>query len=242
MSSARVAAASTLEAPKGLTSRTMPRQARKPCSGWERSLQDQVAQRRGRRSDLDGVAPDPLDGPVGMAPVARRHVILHGRVLAIAAGAQMGGDTLTPGVNLHGAGREPNLDGFLREAVGHAVIVPVDIDMIIDTDPANAPLGKDIGLDRQGFEHRPVELFEELAPRHAEPADRPFVVETDQQLADRLVQLRQAVEDPVPEAPQDPALHDQHARLDLGLVAGGAAAASAGWRCRNAPPSRRRSG
>ena len=36
MSSARVAAASTLAMPNGLTSRTIPRHARKPCSGCGR--------------------------------------------------------------------------------------------------------------------------------------------------------------------------------------------------------------
>ena len=76
-----------------------------------------------------------------------------------------------------------------------------------------------IGLDRQGLEHRAIEFFEQLAPRHAEAPDRPLVVELDQEIADRRVQFRQAVEAVVPQAIENPALHDQHARLDLGLVA-----------------------
>ena len=131
----------------------------------------------------------------------------------------MGGDPLALGENLHGPRGEPDLDLLLREAVGHAVIMPVDIDVIIDADAANAPFGEHIRLDRQRFEWGPVEFFEQLAPRHAEPADRPFIVDPDQQFTDRPVQLRQAVETLVAQAAENPALHDQHAGLHLRLVA-----------------------
>jgi len=61
---------------------------------------------------------------------------LHGRVLAVAAGAQMRGDALALGEHLDGSRGEPDLDLILREAVGHAVIVPVDIDVIIEIEPS----------------------------------------------------------------------------------------------------------
>ncbi len=106
----------------------------------------------------------------------------------------MGGDALTSGEHLDSARRQTDLDLILREAIGHAVIVAVDIDVIIDADPADAPFREHVGFDRQTLEHRLVELFEELPPRHAEPADRPFIVDPDQQRTDRGVQLGQAVE------------------------------------------------
>jgi hypothetical protein len=42
----------------------------------------------------------------------------------------------------------------------HAVIVPLDIDVIIDADPADAAFGINVRLQRQWFERRPVQLFE----------------------------------------------------------------------------------
>jgi hypothetical protein len=36
----------------------------------------------------------------------------------------------------------------------------LDIDVIIDANPAHAPFGEDIRLDRQRLERRPVEFFE----------------------------------------------------------------------------------
>src|SRR5215472_14760384 len=47
-------------------------------------------------------------------------MISKGGVLAVATGAQVGGDPLTPDVHLEGSRGQPNLDGFLREAIGHA--------------------------------------------------------------------------------------------------------------------------
>ena len=133
------------------TSRTMPRQARKPLFGVRSVLQDQLAQRRRRRPDPGGVAPDALDRPVGVAPMARRHVIAHRRVPAVAAGPQMGGDPLAPGEDLDGARGEPHLDLAAREAVGNAVEVGLDIDVIIDADPAHAPFGQDMGSMGKGL-------------------------------------------------------------------------------------------
>jgi hypothetical protein len=79
------------------------------------------------------------------------------------------------------------------------------------TDPAQAPFGEHIRLDGQGLEHRPVELLEQLTARHAEPLDRPLIIEPDQELSDRRVQFREAVETPVPQAPENPTFHDRAA-------------------------------
>ena len=65
----------------------------------------------------------------------------------------------------------------------------LDIDVVIDTDTAHVPFGEDIRFGRQGLERWPVELFEQLPARDAEPADRPLFVEPPKQLADRRVQL-----------------------------------------------------
>jgi hypothetical protein len=51
----------------------------------------------------------------------------------------------------------------------------VDVDAIVDPDPAGAPFGKDVVVDRQGLQGRPVQLLVQLPAGDAEPADRPFL-------------------------------------------------------------------
>jgi hypothetical protein len=96
--------------------------------------------------------------------------------------------------------------------------VTLDIDMVVDADTAHAPFGEDVRLGRQWLERRPVELFEQLPTRDAEPTDRPLLVEPLEQLADRRVQLGEAVEPTIAQPTDEPALDDQHASFDLGFV------------------------
>src|SRR5690606_34497906 len=71
-------------------------------------------------------------------------------------------DPLTLGEYFDGAAGEPNLDLGTGEAMRHAVIMLVDIDVIIDPAPAGAPFGEHIRLSRQGPERRPIKIFEKL--------------------------------------------------------------------------------
>jgi hypothetical protein len=61
--------------------------------------------------------------------------------------------------------------------VGHTVEMTFELDVIVDTNPADAPFGKAIGLRWQRVEVGPVELFEERPASDTEPPDRAFVVE-----------------------------------------------------------------
>ena len=81
--------------------------------------------------------------------MARRHVLGHGGVPMVAAGAQMSGDPLALQKDLDGARRQSHLHLAARKAVGHAVEMPFELDVVIDTNPADAPFGKTIGLRRQ---------------------------------------------------------------------------------------------
>src|SRR6185437_15731051 len=96
---------------------------------WMRpALQDQLAQRRRGGADRTGFAANALDGPVGVAPMARRHVIGDGGVPVIAAGAQMRGDPVALEKDLDSARRQPHLDLTTGEAVRDAVEVGLDLD------------------------------------------------------------------------------------------------------------------
>ena len=72
----------------------------------------------------------------------------------------MRGNPLALEKDLDGARRQPHLDLAAGETIGHAVEVRLDLDVVIDTDPAQPPLSKGIGLARQCLEMRTVELFE----------------------------------------------------------------------------------
>ena len=93
-----------------------------------------------------------------------------------------------------------------------------ELDVVIDTNPADAPFGKAIGPRRQRVEVGPVELFEERAAGDTEPPDRAFVVELPQQLTDRCIEFGQTVEATVAQAAEQPSLDNQHRDFDLRLV------------------------
>src|SRR5690348_5005805 len=112
--------------------------------------------------------------------------------------------------NLNGSRRQSHLDLAAGKAVGHAVEMTFELDVVIDTNPADAPFSKAIGLRRQRVEVGPVELFEERPAGDTEPPDPAFVVELPQQLTDRGVEFGQTVEATVAQAAEQPSLDDQH--------------------------------
>src|SRR5205085_3660404 len=124
--------------------------------GMQPALQDQLAQRSGGRADRSGLAANALDRPVSVPPMARRHVLGHRGVPMVAAGPQMSSDPLALQKNFNRARRQPNLDFAAGKAVGHAVEMALELDMVVDANPANAPLGKAIGLSRQRVEVGPI--------------------------------------------------------------------------------------
>src|SRR5258708_6598813 len=117
-------------------------EARAEALFWVRSaLQDQLAQGGRRWTDGSGLAANALDGPIGVSPVARWHVLGHGGVPGIAAGAQMRGDALALQEDLDGARRQPDPAFPAGEAVRHAVEVSFYFDVVIDAAPAQPPFG-----------------------------------------------------------------------------------------------------
>src|SRR6202049_2370660 len=73
------------------------------------ALQDQLAERGGSGADRRALAANALDGPVGVAPMARRHVLGHGGVPMITAGAKMSGNPLALQKDLGGSAKTAHL-------------------------------------------------------------------------------------------------------------------------------------
>ena len=130
----------------------------------------------------------------------------------------MRGDPVALEEDLDGPGGQPHVDIGAGEAVGHAVVMGVGFDVIIDADTARAPLAEDVRLDRQRLQRRAVDLLQQLPARHAEPPDRTLFVEQLQEFADRRVDLGETVECSMAQPPEKPSLDDEHRLLDFGFV------------------------
>src|SRR5260370_32198849 len=140
------------------------------------ALQDQVAQGGGGRTDRSWLAANVFDGPVGIAPVARRHVLGYGGVPMVAAGAQMSGDPLALQKDLDGTRRQPHLDLAAGKAIGDAIEMALELDMVVDADPAHAPFGEGVGLAGQWLEMGPIELLQQGAAGYTHRAERPVLI------------------------------------------------------------------
>ncbi|MGF6429949.1 hypothetical protein ABIE91_005169 [Bradyrhizobium elkanii] len=114
-------------------------------------VENEVAQRAGRRPDRGSVLADTRDGPAGVAPMAGRHVLRHGGVFVIAAHALMRGDPLALVEDLYGASGEPDLDFGAHKAMRDAVVMLLHLDVVIEADAADPPLREHIRLTGKGL-------------------------------------------------------------------------------------------
>ena len=87
------------------------------------SFEDQFAERCRSWSDQACIGANAIDRPAGVTSVAGGHVLGNGRVLVIAAHAQVRGDPLALKEDLDGPGGQPYVDFGASEAIGNAVIV-----------------------------------------------------------------------------------------------------------------------
>ena len=142
----------------------------------------------------------------------------HGGVAPVPGTAHVGGDALTLMEDLDGAVRDPDPELLFGQGVGHRVIVLGGLDMVIETGAALLPFGVLVGLARQRLQRRLVERLEQLPAGRAEMLC-PARVEIVQQLADGLVQFREAEETAISQAAQDPAFDDLDADLHFRFVA-----------------------
>src|SRR5215472_4755939 len=161
----------------------MPRQARKPCSGWGRRsrISSHSAAVAGpivlaswrMRSTVQSAYRRWLDGMCSGAVVCR-WLPLARRWTATSRPLPPQGQALEN--NLDGTLGQPHLDFAAGIAIRHAVEMTIELDMVIDADPTETPLGKAIGLCRQRVEVRPIELFEHRSAGDPKPPDRALVI------------------------------------------------------------------
>jgi len=156
--------------------------------GMRPGLEDQSRELGRAWADCRRIAKDPFDGPLGIAPMRARHVLGDGGVAAPPGAAQVHGDTLTFAEQLDGVSGDARIELLLDEPIRHRIVVSVDVDMVVEADPPDPPLGVFKGLVRQWLQRRAVELEEEISAADAQAAHRPCI-EIGDEFGDRLVQL-----------------------------------------------------
>jgi len=75
------------------------------------------------------------------APIANAHMVGHRRMCAPLRASGVAGDTLAVVKNLHRAAAQSHLDFLSRQRMGYAVVVSIDVNVIIDIDPATLEVG-----------------------------------------------------------------------------------------------------
>ena len=145
------------------------------------------------------------------------HVCGVGGVLPAPPPATMRGDASAFEKQFDGGGGEPSVDPLVQELVGDAVIVVVDQHVVVDVHAGVGPLGDLVPGRGQRAQQGAVKLVEEVTTGDTEPAHHARV-ERGQQRPDRRVELSDAEEAAVAQRGQDPALGQEHTRLDDRLI------------------------
>ena len=128
--------------------------------GAQQVLDDGAGVRADRLAPLDQA----LRRPLGMRPVGLGHVLRESRVRAALVGADVGGHARTAEEDLHGGGRVARPHRVADECMRHAVVVPIDIDVVVEGDGALFPLGVHVRVHRQWPHRRAIEGLEDAAP------------------------------------------------------------------------------
>ena len=79
--------------------------------------------------------------------------------------SDMTGHPLSLSQDLHGVSGKPDVELLPSQFIGHAVVVIVDFDMVVDVDGGDLPLSVLVGFLRQGQSVRLIEQYKELAAR-----------------------------------------------------------------------------
>ena len=100
------------------------------------------------RPDFLGPADEALGRPLTHPAVLLGHVLRHGGVTPPARGPDVTGDALAAVEALDGAGRQSDVELSSDQRVGDGVVVPVDLDVVVDVHAGGLPLGEDVGSGR----------------------------------------------------------------------------------------------
>src|SRR6266540_7510713 len=109
-------------------------------------------------------------------------------------------DPLAAMEDLDGACRDPYPHRLAQQRVRHRVVMPLDLDVVIEADPAFLPFRVEVGLDRQLLERGVLDLLEQNTPAGSQMS-RHAGVEVRDQFPDGCVDLGQREEAPTTSNP-----------------------------------------
>ncbi len=117
----------------------------KALLGMRLLLEDGLDQAGGLGPDRVGLMLQALVGPAGIAAMRARHVRRHGGVPPRLPGTEMARNPAAAVEQLDGGRGDPRGQRLADQAVRDRVVMPVDLDMVVDADPALLPLGVLVG-------------------------------------------------------------------------------------------------
>jgi predicted DNA-binding protein YlxM (UPF0122 family) len=110
------------------------------------------------------------------------------------------------------------LQFLAHQFIRHAVIMPLDLDVIVDVRTDLLPLRQEVAFHRQGPQGGPVQLFEQAGPAGIPAFAKGPPVQSIEQGRDGFIEVCQSQEPGVTQRCDNPALGYLHAGLDLSLV------------------------
>lgn len=171
------------------------------------------------RPDSLSPAHEPVGRPLLILLMGRGHVFSNRGVPAGGVRTAVGSDPAMLEKDFDGGFGGANVDLFVDQGMGDAVVVLLELDVVVDVDTRLLPDGEFVGQLREGLEGGLVQHLEELAAGATEVFHEPRV-ELIEQFADSLIQVCQAKEGAVAQTGKDPALDYLDAHFCLGFVFG----------------------
>src|SRR5947209_10942993 len=125
-------------------------------------------------------------------------LLMNSRVAVGCRAAGMGGDALAAMEYFDAGCGVTGFELLAGELIRNAVVVPVDLDVIIDVRPDRLPFGHHVALGWQRLKSGPVDAFKQRSSRAFAFAERP-IIQALQQFLNRLIELGNREELAMPE-------------------------------------------
>ena len=109
--------------------------------GVSAAFDDHLDQQRGFWTDLFGPFNDPGRSPLQIFLVRGGHVLFERSVAVRDKACGMTGHPLAFLEDFHGVGAKPDIEFFSHEAERDAVVMVLDLDVVVDIDGGQFPLG-----------------------------------------------------------------------------------------------------
>src|SRR5947209_467556 len=121
----------------------------------------------GGRSGAGCPGDQPFGVPGQVRPMAFGHVLGAGGVAAFEVAAPVAGYPLAAEEHLDGVLADPRVDPLADQLVGHRVVMPVHLDVVVNIDLGGGPGGELIARWPQRAHRRAIALVEQAPPSTA---------------------------------------------------------------------------